>query len=57
MPAVLKSSFSKCGIGTLSLVHLFQAIRSLCREDRDAYIEFLAEASEKKAVAQSQSSS
>ena len=28
MPAVLKSSFSKCGIGTLSLVHPFQAIRS-----------------------------
>ena len=25
MPAVLKSSFSKCGIGTLSLVHPFQA--------------------------------
>lgn len=25
MPAILKSSFSKCGIGTLSLVHPFQA--------------------------------
>ena len=28
MPAVLKSSFSKCGIGTLSLVHPFQATKS-----------------------------
>ena len=27
MPAVLKSSFSKCGIGTLSLVHPFQAAK------------------------------
>ncbi len=28
MPAVLKSSFSKSGIGTLSLVHPFQASKS-----------------------------
>ena len=29
MPAVLKESFSKCGIGTLSLVHPFKARKAV----------------------------